>query len=233
MKTLSITIATVAILASAPALAFGDIDNSTTNAPVANSSASAGAIAGAAAINSNRIGVDVGVRNRVSNTVRNSVNNSNRQGQHQGQGQGQRQSANNEGVTGNDVTVQGDVTKVEAAAMAPALAALTASNGTCLGSMTAGGAVPGFSLGVGSTVEDEQCTLRANIGVVMGLANILDDERLVNAALTMVRGLDGFPAAATAPVATGAPVNLLGTTTIDKPIEVSHLDFGRTPSQND
>ncbi len=217
MKIIFVTAAAMIAL-STQAFASGDRNNN------ANASASAGAIAGAAAINSNRIGVDLrnSIRNSVDNDVRNTVRNSNSQGQHQGQGQ--RQSANNDGVTGNSVSFGGDTTTVEAAAMAPALAALTASNGTCLGSMSASAGTLPISLGFGSTVEDEQCTLRANIGVVMGLANILDDAALRAAALTMVQGLDGFPAAEEAP----APA-----TVVASRATVRNSDFDGFASVND
>jgi len=44
--------------------------------------------------------------------------------------------------------------------------ALTTSNGTCMGSVSAGGSGPGLGLSFGTTVKDESCNLRYNAEII-------------------------------------------------------------------
>lgn len=129
--------------------------------------------------------VNNAVRNDVSNTnvnantnsVRNENANVQGQGQHQGQGQMQdqvqhQQATSNSGGNkltneGNNsaqstsVKVEGDTYQAAKIPVATAYAApLAASNGTCMGSSSAGAQGVGFGLSIGSTWTDSSCDMR-------------------------------------------------------------------------
>ena len=82
-------------------------------------------------------------------------------------------------ATGNNVTIQDNASTVEAARATAdatryaadrqlrntpsiATAALTSSNDTCMGSVSVGGAGPGFGISVGSTYKDDNCVMLKN-----------------------------------------------------------------------
>lgn len=72
----------------------------------------------------------------------------------------------------------GSVSTHERVIIAPGLAGLTGS--PCMGSTTASVGVPVFSAGVGTTWEDEQCTLRENLKVVAQFDPVVAREMLAD-----------------------------------------------------
>lgn len=165
MKRNLLLAASLMIMASVShATVFG---NSTTNNTTNNQGGQGGQGGSAAAIAG--AGVTSSIRNDVSSTNINA--NSNQQGQQQGQLQGQQQTAisggnklTNEGnnsAQSTTVKVEGDTYQAAKIPVATAYAApLAASNGTCMGSSSAGAQGVGFGLSIGSTWTDSSCDMR-------------------------------------------------------------------------
>jgi len=165
-----LAILAVASMASASATPlFGDTtnnyDNRVTNAPQANSAALG-------------LGVGVGVGIGQGGSVNGSGNsmNVNRNGQEQAQALNSRNTATGGTASatggtgggggsavsgGNVISVGGDNTYIPRDPVASAYAApLTATNGTCMGSSSAGGQGTGFGLSFGTTWTDTSCDIR-------------------------------------------------------------------------
>lgn len=148
---------------------FGNVtNNSTTNnqggqGGQGGAGGSASAIAAAAASsvatggNAVATGGSVSNRNDISTDVRNT--NLNSANQHQGQTQGQQQAAISGGNSfSSNVAITESQRPVSSAIAAP----LAASNGTCMGSTSAGAQGVTIGLSVGTTWTDAECNRRYN-----------------------------------------------------------------------
>lgn len=190
LKLALVTAATLcALSANATGLLNDSHDTNTTNAPVANGgNAAAGAVAGAVGIGYGQGGAggSSAVLGSGNSSVRNDVKNtnSNVQGQQQGQAQSSHNSNSNRNsatggtsssggnsmsnggnsLQGGAVSVEGDKVTYQAQERAPVATAyaapLTATNGTCMGSSSAGGQGASFGISIGSTWTDTSCDIR-------------------------------------------------------------------------
>lgn len=146
--------------------------NNTTNAPVANGGSASSTVRND--VSSTNLNANTNsVRNDNANVQGQGQKQGQQQGQKQGQGQlqGQQQSAisggnklTNEGnnsAQSTSVKVEGDVYEAARIPVATAYAApLTASNGTCMGSSSAGGQGLNLGLSFGTTWTDDNCDRR-------------------------------------------------------------------------
>lgn len=170
-----------------------------------------------------------------ANTNRNENSNLNAQGQQQGQKQGQdqsqRQTANggnasasggnsrnnnasaaSGNTTSTSVSVAGDTVTYEAPRIPVATAyaaGLTASNGTCMGSTSAGAQGVGFGVSIGSTWKDPGCDRRYNAQALAAVGQAKAAVALLCQDSDIARAMEtaGTPCAG-AKVAAAAPVVL-------------------------